>query len=208
MLSAVLPFPSVRFHLPVLLAAASMGCVVHGYPCKDGTDGHSGGGGGASVEDTTDEGSLLDGDTGSLLDDEGEEGALVMDGWFDPGEDALTTEPGPMVQPLPDFELSPAEVVQGEATVASLLADDVDWDHRDIIAVSFGEGVVLCGLEVAADGAEVSFGAWGDAALGPVDMTLTIDGIGEVLWEDAVRVAPPGGIVTPDPTVNPCSTLD
>lgn len=180
---------------------SASGCVVHNYPCKDGSTV----GGGAEDEpssdgedDTGDQGGggLLDGDTG-----EDDDTGSIIDDLPDDTEDPLPAEP-------PTFTLDPAEVVQGEAIVATLLADDELWDHTAVLDVALESGLVLCSLEIAEDGVVMAFGAWGDAELGTYSASVDIGEDAPIDLTDAIEVVSPGGIVTPDPATDPCTTLD
>lgn len=186
--------------LPFLVAMAASGCVVYGYPCKDGFGPDGQGSDGDTLVEQGDSG-----DGGDLLDDDNN----VQDDGFEAPIDLTPLELEPIEEPEPpEFALDPSEVVQGEAVVATLLADDEDWDHTAIVDVTLGSGLVLCDLELTEEGASLTYGAWGDAELGEVDVTINLGDDVVVDVPGGILVVAPGGIVVPDPAVDPCTTLD
>lgn len=194
---ARLPFRRVSLALAIL----GSGCIVHGYPCKDDFQG-GGDGAGSDADDTDDGGDLLD-DGGDGGGDDG--GGLVGDD----GGDGDTGDTGEDEVPEPPvFSLDPAEVVQGEAVTATLLADAVAWDHTAVVDLAVGPGLVLCSLEATPDAVTVVYGAWGDTPTGVVDVEVDLGDAGFVVLDGGVVVVPPGGIVTPDPEADPCATVD
>ncbi|MEL6346172.1 MAG: hypothetical protein AAFV53_23885 [Myxococcota bacterium] len=77
--------------------------------------------------------------------------------------------------PIADFSVSPSTLAAGEVIIASLVADQVDFDYDAIDEIIlYGDGVVVCATQARSDEMLVSVGAADDAPAQDVDMIVLL----------------------------------
>ena len=109
----------------------------------------------------------------------------IPDGDSDEGEDLVVA---------PALFLSPDAVAPGAYLITSLALEnaDVDFVFADIAALSFGDTVAVCSQQVRTDELLLSLAADGGAALGFVDLEITLADGSILVVTDALEIVDDG----------------